>query len=627
MIRARLLSVLAAATIWAAALPAARAADAPPAPAAQPDEPGAALYAKRCAQCHDHPADRIPPRAFLRVVKTPDQVVQALTTGIMASNAQGLSADDIKLLAVFITGRQPGGAGDPDPKANLCKGTPGEIRFGKGNWPSWGRDDVNSRYQPDPGFTTAELPRLKVKWVFAYPGNIADGQPTVYGDRLFLTSRAGRVFSLDARTGCTYWSFDAEGGVRTAIVVDKLPEGSAAKYAAYFATENGWLHALDAETGKALWTMRVEDHPVTRLTGAITLYKHRLYVPLASLEEISVRNPSYTCCTFRGGVATVDGLSGKLVWKSHTVGEPKPLGTTPSGVPMMGPAGVAIFSAPTIDAKRGLVYVGTGNSYTQIPVDTANAIMAFDLETGQKRWVRQVLADDNICPAATAPGSCAHTGPDFDFAAPPMLIKLADGKDTLVAGSKAEIAYGFDPDQDGKILWQEKLGEGNRTSGSWGLATDGKTAYMGSADVKPAPGVEVGGLTAFDVVTGKIIWHTKAPPAVCAWGSGSSDMAAQYGGVSCSQSQPAAVALIPGAVFSGSMDGHIRAFDVKDGKIVWDFDTAAHPYDAVNGAKAAGGSISYGAQTIANGTVFVTSGAGGVHQPGNALIAFTVDGK
>jgi len=606
--------------------PVARAAEAPAA-APSVGQPGAALYAERCAQCHDHAVDRIPPRAFLGIVKTPDQVVQALTSGIMQSQATGLSADQIASLAVFITGKQPGSATGPDPKANLCAAPAGPIKFDGKDWNGWGRDLDNSRYQPHPGLTAADLPRLRVKWAFAYPGNVADGQPTVIGDRLFVTSRAGRVFSLDARTGCTRWVFDAEGGVRTAVVVGALPASSPAKFAAYFATENGWFHALDAETGKPLWTIRVEDHPVTRLTGSPTLYEGRLYVPLASLEEVSVRNPNYACCSFRGGIAAVDAATGRILWKVHTIDqEPKRIGTTASGVPMTGPAGVAIFSAPTIDPKRKLIYVGTGNSYTQISADTANAIVAFDLETGARRWATQVLAKDDICPAAAGEAACEHTGPDFDFSAPPILRRLANGKEILVAGSKAEEAYAFDPDQKGKLLWRVKLGQGSRTAGPWGLAADDRHAYVGSADLKPGPGATVGGLTALDFATGKVVWRRPAPPAVCSWGEQAGDLAAAFNAVSCTQAQPAAVALIPGAVFSGSIDGHMRAFSTGDGAVLWDFDTAKS-FDAVNGAKAVGGSISNGAQTIAGGVLYVNSGAGGVHQPGNALIAFTVDGK
>jgi polyvinyl alcohol dehydrogenase (cytochrome) len=592
------------------------------------EDPGAALYAERCAQCHDHPDDRIPPRPFLKVVKTPEQVVQTLTSGIMQSHAAGLAPEQIAAIATFVTGKPPGANHDPDPKANLCPDAGGPIRFSPRDWNGWGHDVGNSRYQPAPGFISADIPRLKVKWVFAYPGNVADGEPTIVGDRLFAPSRAGRVFSLDARTGCTRWSFDAEGGVRTAIEVAPMPQGAIAKVAAYFATENGYLHAVDARSGKTLWTTRVEDHPVGRLTGSPVAYKGSVYVTLASLEETSIRDPGYYCCTFRGGVVAVEAITGKIRWKTHTIlEEPKRIGANSAGTPQFGPAGATIFSPVTIDPKRNVLYVGTGNSYTQVSTDAANAIMALDLATGARRWVRQVMPEDDACPDAKQADLCQRKGPDFDFAAPPVLRRLPGGKEILVAESKAEEAYALDPDRDGEIIWRVKLGQGSRSAGPWGLAADDRDVFMGGADVRPAPGVKVGGLTALDIATGEIRWRVPALPAACSWEKDEPTGASSYGAIGCTQAQTAAVTLVPGAVLSGSIDGHIRAFSTTDGALIWDFDTAASPYAAVNGAKAKGGSINYGGQTVANGVLYVNSGAGGLHQPGNALIAFTIDGK
>jgi len=595
-----------------------------PVPTPKGDQPGAALYAQRCAQCHDHPADRIPPRTFLTIVKTPEQVVTALTSGVMQPMAAGLDADQIRSLASFITGKEPGASKDPDPKANLCAKSAEPIAFGPRDWTSWGHNFGNSRFQGEAGFAAADVPKLKVKWVFAYPGNLADAQPVVAGKIVFVANRAGSVFALNADTGCTYWSYRAEGGVHAAPSVGPLPDGKAA---AYVTTENGWLHALDAQTGKMLWTTRVEDHPATRLTGSPTLYQGRLYVPLASLEEVSVFNTNYACCVFRGGIVAVDAATGKIAWKVHTIAEePKQIGVNAAGTKLFGPAGATVFSAPTIDPRRGLIYVGTGNSYTQASTTAANAMMAFDLKTGAKRWSTQVMADDNLCPKAEKPEDCVHTGPDFDFAAPPVLRSISGGKEILVGITKADEIYGFDPDQNGKIVWHEKLGKGSRTAGVWGLSADARQIYAGSADVRPAPGVTVGGLTALDFATGKTIWHTPAPPAVCAWGDAPNALAVANGAVSCSPAQPGATATIQGAVFSGSVDGHMRAFSTKDGTKLWDFDTA-QTFKAVNAESATGGSISNGAEAIAYGTLFVNSGSAGVHQPGNALIAFTVDGR
>ncbi|MDB5397320.1 MAG: pvadh [Rhodospirillales bacterium] len=589
---------------------------------------GASLYAERCAQCHDHAVDRIPPRTFLSLVKTPDQVVRALTTGIMQSQAAGLSGNQINSLAAFITGKTTGATDDPDPEANRCAKPAGPIALNPSDWNGWGHDIENSRFQREAGLSAADVPRLKVKWVFAYPGHVAEGQPTVVGDRLFVGGRAGRVFALNAKTGCTYWSLMAEASVRSAISVGAMPAGSPARFAAYFSTDNGYLRAVDAETGKPIWSTRVEDYPTTRLTGSPTLYQGRLFVPLSSFEEVSAVDPKYACCTFRGGVVAVDGTTGLILWKTHTIAaEPKQFATNATGTALIGPAGAAIFSAPTIDPRRKLVYVGTGNSYTQLSVDSANAIMALDLETGARRWVAQVMAGDNICPKAQTAADCARTGPDFDFAAPPILQHQADGRDILIAISKAGTVYAFDPDRSGKILWQENLGPGSRTAGPSGLAGDDRYFYAGSADALPQPGVAVGGISGLEIATGRVLWRVPGPPPVCAWGNETNALAKAYGAVGCTSAQPGALALIPGVVFSGSADGHMRAFSTKDGAKLWDFDTAAQAYHAVNGTTATGGSIGGGVEAVANGVLYVNSGSAGVHQPGNVLIAFTVDGK
>ena len=84
---------------------------------------------------------------------------------------------------------------------------------------------------------------------------------------------------------------------------------------------------------------------------------------------------------------------------------------------------------------------------------------------------------------------------------------------------------------------------------------------------------------------------------------------------------------MPGAVFSGALNGHFRAYSTSTGDIIWDFETA-HPFETVNGVQAKGGSIDAGGPTIAHGMVYTNSGYGvfgGI--PGNVLLAFSVDGK
>jgi polyvinyl alcohol dehydrogenase (cytochrome) len=409
--------------------------------------------------------------------------------------------------------------------------------------------------------------------------------------------------------------------VRTAVSIGALPASAPAKFAAYFADEKANVFALDAETGKQLWSVSVDDHALARITGAPKLFKGRLYVPVSSMEEVGGGTPNYPCCTFRGSVVAVDAVTGKILWKSYSIqAAPKPTRKNDSGTQMYGPAGGAIWNSPTIDEKRKLLYVGTGDSYTDVATDSTDAVIALDLATGKRVWTSQARKHDDWlvgCSPGQTPGNCPKApGPDFDFGASPILHTLPNGKQVILAGAKSGVVYGFDPDAKGKILWQNKIGEGSN-SGSivWGPAADRDALYVSIGDVNAKPPYEAGGVTALDPATGEKLWHTPAPAPVCGWGT-----------VHCSKAQPSGVTAIPGLVFVGSWDGHIRGYAAKDGSIVWDYDTG-HAFDAVNGGKANGGAIDMGGQVIANGMLFVNSGVTPVQHPGNALLAFTVDGK
>jgi polyvinyl alcohol dehydrogenase (cytochrome) len=113
------------------------------------------------------------------------------------------------------------------------------------------------------------------------------------------------VYSLDAATGCVYWSFEAKGGVRTAISLGTIKTATGTRHAAYFGDLKANVFAIDAETGALIWTHRVDTHPFARVTGAPALANGRLYVPVSSFEEGSGANDNYECCTFRGSVAAL----------------------------------------------------------------------------------------------------------------------------------------------------------------------------------------------------------------------------------------------------------------------------------------------------------------------------------
>ncbi|HMV84198.1 MAG TPA: PQQ-binding-like beta-propeller repeat protein [Blastocatellia bacterium] len=586
---------------------------------APPD--GAKLYEQRCAVCHDNAQDRTPPKSIL-ARKAPDEVIAALTTGSMKTQANGLKELEIRAIAVYLTGKQPSGMIDPSQLANRCQAPGGPINLKAPGWNGWGKDLDSTRYQPQPGLKAEDVSRLKVKWAFAYPATMAIGQPTIIGNRLYVTTDSGQVINLNAQSGCAYWAINVGAPVRTAVSVGALPAGSGAKFAAYFGDERATVHAVDAETGKELWKIKLDDHIVARITGSPVLHGNRLYVPVSSIEEAISRPDKYECCKFRGSMAALDAVSGKLLWKSHTITEePKPYKKNSAGTQLYGPAGAAVWSAPTLDPKRGVLYVGTGNSYTDVEEKGSDSIIAFELTTGKIRWANQVLPKDSFIMNCRQPGqgNCPeNNGPDFDFGSSPILRKLPNGKDVILAGNKGGILFALDPDNQGKKLWEVRLSPGTALGGiEWGFTADAKTVYVPIADPFGTPDKRKPGLSAVDIATGKVLWQVPAPTVKCSWGT-----------QRCSNAQSAAASLIPGAIFSGTSDGHLRAYATADGKILWDFDTAAQPYDAVNGKQAKGGTIDAGGATIASGMVYVNSGYGRIlGMPGNALIAFSVDGK
>lgn len=582
------------------------------------DAASAQIYQEKCATCHDKPVGRVPPRSAIAMRSTED-IIQSMTTGSMKQFADGLTADQIRALTIYLTAEQAGGPVRGKVHANPCKSTPGPITLGGPNWNGWGRDLENSRYQPKPGIKPEDVPRLKVKWAWTHPGPMATGQPTIIGDRLFVTTEMGQLYCLDAQTGCTYWSISAGAGLRAAPSVGPLPSGSKAKFALYFGDQKSNVQAVDAATGELIWKTKVEDHVLSRITGSPLLYRDRIYVPVSSIEEITGRDAKYECCKFRGSLVALDAYTGKILWKSFTVQEkPKAFKKNSAGTQMYGPAGGAIWSAPTLDLKRKVIYVGTGNSYTDVPTGHSDAIIAFDLNTGKPKWVNQISPKDNFLVGCRQPGvgNCPEeAGPDYDFGSSPILRTLPGGKQVILAGQKSGVIYALDPDHEGKILWQVRLGAGGALGGiQWGFAADAQNVYVPVADVS-GPGRKPG-ITALSSATGKQLWYVPAPPANCSWGT-----------VRCNNSQSAAATIIPGVVFSGTVDGHLRAYSTKDGTIIWDYDTA-QPIATVNASQTKGGAVDGGGPTIANGILYTNSGYGRiVGQPGNLLLAFTVDGK
>jgi polyvinyl alcohol dehydrogenase (cytochrome) len=578
--------------------------------------PGQTVYAEQCATCHDNPeATKAPSLESLRA-RTPEAVVTALETGSMRTQGAALTADQRRSVAQFVTGKAFAEATAANPAAGLCAtaAPPLSASSSRPTWLGWGNGPANTRFQPAAaaGISAADVPKLTLKWAFGFPNATeASAQPTVAFGRVFVGSARGPVYSLDAASGCIQWTFTAQAGVRTAI---SIGPSSGGRLAVYFGDLRASVYAVDAATGSEIWRTRVDDHAWARITGAPVLADGRVYVPVSSIEELPAAGAKYPCCTFRGSVVALDTATGKQIWKTHMIAEaPRVVGKNAGGVDLWKPAGAAIWSAPTIDDRRNSIYVATGNGYTEPAAATTDSIVALDRTTGAIQWVNQVTPGDAFvmnCRAGNL--NCPDDpGPDHDFGSSPILRTLGGGRRILVVGQKSGMVYGLDPDNKGAILWQTRVGKGGALGGvEWGSAADEQAMYVATSDVL-GPVNEAGGLTALRLATGEKLWHTAAPPRDCTRGPG------------CSGAQSAAVTAIPGVVFSGSIDGHMRAYSAADGRIVWDFNTMRE-FETVNGVKAMGGSIDTAGPVVADGLLITNSGYGRfLGKPGNVLLAFS----
>lgn len=586
---------------------------------------GAVIYRTQCASCHDNTArTRAPGLAAMRLM-SPENILLSLESGRMKEQGALLSPELRRTVAEYLAGKPFGQEKQPS-QASLCPSSKTPFAPSKTDWNGWGADLNNARFQPGDraGLTADQVPRLKLKWAFAFPNApLAWGQPTVVGGRLFVPSANRRVYSLDASSGCQYWMYEAEFPARTAIFIAQLP-GKAKRYAAFFGDSKANAYALDATTGELLWKVKIDAHSHAKIVGALEYYDGRVIVPLTGGEEVGLGN-SYECCTSRGGLVALDALTGKQLWKTYTIAEdPRPTTKTTAGVQNWGPSGASIWSAPTIDTKRRIIYAGTGDNFSPPDTKTSDAVLAFDLDSGKLLWSQQLTEHDVFNIVCAGDGCGEHLGPDVDIGASPILVTLANGKRELLISQKSGMASALDPDHEGKVLWQTKVGRGGRLGGiQWGSAFDGHNMYAAVSDITHTRSSGIGrmvadpkvggGLFALNVETGDKIWA--APPPVCG------------DRPSCSPAQSAAVSVIPGVVFSGAVDGRLRAYSTTDGTVIWEFDTVQE-FSGVNGVKGKGGAMDGPGPAIAGGMLFVGSGygvwGGG---PGNVLLAFSVDGK
>ncbi len=332
---------------------------------------------------------------------TPELIYNALTTGVMRQQAEGLTDEGRRAIAEFLGDRKLGAGetGAASAMPNRCAANPSMGNLSSAPaWNGWGVDMMNTRFQPAAraGLTPGTVPGLRLKWAFGVPGATAVyGQPTVAGGRVFIGADTGYVYAVDRASGCVYWSFQAQAGVRSAVVVGT----SGGRVVAYFGDMKGTVYAVNAMSGEPIWRIVADDHALARITAAPVLHGDRVYVSVSSGEEGASTSARYPCCTFRGSVVALRADTGQRIWKTFTISDtPQPTRTTAAGTQQFGPSGAGVWNAPTIDVRRNALYVGTGNAYSRPAAATTDAILALDLDTGRILWIAQAIGNDAWIP-------------------------------------------------------------------------------------------------------------------------------------------------------------------------------------------------------------------------------------
>ncbi len=588
---------------------------------------GHTVYQSSCESCHSGEESARAPRMTSLGAMTPRAILSALTSGRMRRHGDDLAEDEPLAVSEWL-------AGSPLtetrlPTAAFCSTRPtgpGEV-----HWAGWGGGpgEVGYRGAAAAGLTGADLGDLELAWAFAFPeaGQVRS-KPAVVGDRVLVGSAYGEVYSLDLETGCVHWIFPADAAVRGGIAIGDGPGGV---QTAFFADFRANAYAIDAASGDLLWRTATGVHADHTNTGTVALHDGRVFVPISTMEVVTAGDPTYECCTASGGVVALSADSGEPLWEYWTVSEePREVGENELGTKIFSPSGAPVWASPTVDADRGLLYIGTGENYTRPATTTSDAIIALDVTSGEVRWSFQGTSDDAFnmaCSGSRNFQNCpVNTGPDFDFGMAPIIVTRDDGSQILVVGQKSAMVWAFDPDAAGELVWAKKVGKGSALGGvHWGIASDGRRVYVPNADNPFAvirdprtgehtdpSGTEQGGtgMYALDLGAGEIIWQVEPDLSVCGERNG------------CQPFFSAAATVIEGAVLAGSLDGHMRAFSTEDGALLWDIDTARE-FETVNGVPGRGGSIDGPGPVVAQGTVLIGSGYDMFSEmPGNLLLAF-----
>lgn len=580
---------------------------------------GEKQWATFCASCHGGAMLEAPQIAALKLY-SPARIITALTSGVMSTAGLPLSRQDIRDVALYLTGEQPS-AKRTDLSHAYCTDTSTRSSPEATNpWTGWGGNASNTRFQHrEATLTPTNVQGLQLDWAFAFPETTRmRAQPVVAGDTLYIGSQSGTVYALDRDSGCIRWTFQADAEVRGAVNLQTSPDSSTSRI--LFGDFKANAYALDATDGSLQWKVKVHEHPMATITGSVTADTDTLYVPVSSSEVVPAAQKDYVCCTFRGAVTAVNLVDGSIKWRYYTTDVPTDRGKTSVGTQRLGPSGAPVWSAPTLDTKRAAVIITTGQNYSSPATGTSDAVIALDAQSGKPRWIRQVTANDawNGACSRKTPNCPEEDGPDFDIGAAAILVSREDEDDLVLAGQKSGLTYGINA-ATGALLWTTRVGSGGTMGGvHWGMSSDGQKLYVGVSDLPTRNPYAIEseafpGVHALNPDTGEFFWRTSVP-----------NQCPQDTPFYCHNGVSAALSSSPGLVYAGGLDGMFRILDARNGEVLWEYATAKN-FTSLTGVSGRGGAIESDGPVVSGGRIFVTSGYDKwAEAPGNVLLSFSL---
>jgi polyvinyl alcohol dehydrogenase (cytochrome) len=597
--------------------------------------PGEAVYKARCASCHDIPEVSKAPGKETLARMTSGLITNAMITGKMIPQAVGLSSAEISYVSDYLS--KAAEADDSWLAASQCPvGRRTPKLDAAPTVATFGFDARNTRLltAAQTGLKPADFSKLELAWAFPFPNAVTmRSQAAVVGATLFLPvgESKNRLFAIDisdAAKPCVQWTFEGDRTLRTSAGYGVRKDG---RKVVMVGDIGGYVHMVDAMTGKELWEAKVGLFEASISTGTPVLVGDKVIAPSSQYEIMVAAQNSHECCKIHGGVVALDAMTGQRVWEGRTMEMAKPLRDRGDGKMLWGPAGAPVWNSPSIDLKRRQLYVGTGEANSAPAHPNTNAIIAFDLDTGKIKWSHQATKDDvynvgcgpNPRPdQLNCPKGSETVFRDVDFGASTILATAPGGRDLVLAGQKSGTVWAMDPDT-GKVVWRRDIGTGGAMGGvHWGIAADDTHVYAPISNAgQPIPGQDVPkdlkpGLYAVNLKDGTIDWKFEVHGDCAEEAKAFVPRCKVLFGLS------GAPTVIGDHIITGGLDGRLFVLERKTGKLVWTYNTA-RAFDGINGVKGNGAAIDNASIIAVNGLLIMNSGYGLFGQgAGNVMLAF-----